>query len=64
MILHKKQVGKDLSHFDEGEEVIFEGSVQPLEIELKHFLECCQNRQQPVSSGQNGFDVVNVLSQA
>lgn len=64
VILHNKQVTKDLSHFDEGEEVIFEGSAQPLEIELKHFLECCQTRQQPVSDGQNGYDVVNVLSQA
>ena len=64
VILHNKQVGKDLSHFDEGEEVIFEGSAQPLEIELTHFLECCETRQQPVSDGQNGYDVVNVLSQA
>ena len=63
VIFHNKQVAKDLSHSDEGEEVIFEGSAQPLEIELKHFLECCETRQQPVSDGQNGYDVVNVLSQ-
>ena len=63
VILHKMQVNRDLSHSDEGEEVIFEGSAQPLEIELKHFLECCETRQQPVSDGQNGYDVVNVLSQ-
>lgn len=63
VILHKKQVAKDLSHLDEGEEILFEGSAQPLETELKHFLECCETRQQPVSDGQNGYDVVNVLSQ-
>lgn len=64
VILHNKQVGKDLSHFDEGEEVIFEGADQPLLIELKHFLDCCEKRVKPISDGKNGFDVVNVLSQA
>lgn len=64
VILHKKQVAEDLSHFDGGDEVIFEGAAQPLLIELKHFLECCETRQQPTSDGQNGYDVVNVLSQA
>jgi predicted dehydrogenase len=64
VILHKKQVASDLSHSDEGEEIIFEGASQPLLIELKHFLECCETRQQPISDGQNGYDVVNVLSQA
>lgn len=64
VILHNKQVGKDLSHFDEGEEVIFEGADQPLLIELKHFLDCCEKRVKPISDGKNGFDVVNILSQA
>jgi predicted dehydrogenase len=64
VVLHKKQVAGDLSHSDEGDEVIFEGAAHPLLIELKHFLECCETRQQPTSGGQNGYDVVNVLSQA
>ena len=64
VILHKKKITTDLSHSDEGEEVLFEGADQPLLIELKHFLDCCESRQQPVSDGQNGYDVVNVLSQA
>ena len=64
VILHNKQVGKDLSHFDEGEEVIFEGADQPLLSERKHFLDCCEKRVKPISDGKNGFDVVNVLSQA
>lgn len=62
--LHKKQISVDLSHFDEGEDVLFEGAGQPLLIELEHFLECCEARQQPKSDGQNGYDVVNILSQA
>jgi predicted dehydrogenase len=64
VILHKKQVAADLSHSDAGEEILFEGADQPLLIELKHFLDCCESRQKPVSDGQNGYDVVNVLSQA
>lgn len=64
VILHKKQVADDLTHSDEGDEVIFEGAAQPLLIELKHFIECCKTRQQPISDGQNGYEVVNVLSQA
>jgi predicted dehydrogenase len=64
VILHKKQIAGDLSHSDEGDEVIFEGAAQPLLIELKHFLECCEKRQQPTSDCQNGYEVVKVLSQA
>ncbi len=64
VVLHRKQVAKDLSHSDEGEELLLEGADQPLIIELKHFLECCEKRQQPISDGQNGYEVVNVLSQA
>jgi predicted dehydrogenase len=64
VILHKKQVAADLSHSDAGEEILFEGADQPLLIELKHVLDCCESRQKPVSDGQNGYDVVNVLSQA
>jgi predicted dehydrogenase len=64
VILHKKQVGADLSHSDAGEEILFEGADQPLLIELKHFIESCETRKQPISDGQNGYEVVNVLSQA
>ena len=64
VILHNKQVGVDLSHSDAGEEILFEGENQPLLIELKHFIESCETRQQPISDGQNGYEVVNALSQA
>lgn len=57
-------MGVDFSHSDAGEEILFEGENQPLLIELKHFLESCETRQQPISDGQNGYEVVNVLSQA
>lgn len=64
VILHKKTISPDLAHADQGEEILFEGADQPLLIELKHFLDCCETRQQPISDGENGHNVVNVLSQA
>ena len=64
VILYKKQVAADLAHSDDGEEILFEGDSQPLNIELTHFLDCCEKRVKPISDGKNGFDVVNVLSQA
>ena len=64
VVLHHKTVGGDLVHRDEGEEVLFEGSGQPLRLELEHFLECCRERTTPVSDGRNGFEVVRVLKTA
>ncbi|MGJ8724706.1 MAG: Gfo/Idh/MocA family protein [Roseibacillus sp.] len=64
VILHRKTVQSDLSHQDEGEELLFEGESQPLKLELTHFLECCQNRQQPRSDGRSGVEVVKVLNEA
>ena len=62
--LVKKTIDSDLQNVDEGEEVVFEGSGQPLRLELEHFVECCKNRQVPKSCGQNGLDVVRVIEQA
>ena len=64
VVLHHKTVGGDLEHADEGEEVLFEGSGEPLRLELEHFLECCRKRTSPVSDGRNGFEVVRVLKTA
>lgn len=62
--LAKKTIDADLQNVDQGEEVVFEGSGQPLKIELEHFIDSCQTRNTPKSSGQNGLDVVSVLEQA
>ena len=64
VILHRKTVGEGLVHEDKGEEVLFEGSGQPLRLELEHFVECCQERKQPRSDGQNGYEVIRVLKEA
>ena len=62
--LVKKTIDENLQNVDEGEEIVFEGSGQPLRLELDHFVDCCKSRQQPISCGQNGYDVVKVLAEA
>lgn len=62
--LVKKTIDAELQNVDEGEEIVFEGSGQPLQIELEHFVDCCKTRQSPNSCGQNGLDVVRVLDKA
>lgn len=62
--LIKKTIDSDLQNVDEGEKIVFQGSGQPLRIELEHFVNCCRNRIRPNSCGQNGLDVVRVITQA
>ena len=64
VVLHHKTVDAGLIHHDEGTEGLFEGSGQPLRLELEHFLDCCRNRTQPRSDGRNGYEVVQVLQAA
>ena len=49
---------------DLGEEVLFEGSGQPLRLEMEHFIECINTRETPRSDAKNGLDVVRVLESA
>ena len=64
VVLHRKVVDSEGNHYDGGEEILFEGSAQPLLLELEHFLECCRERKVPVSDGRNGFETVRVLEEA
>ena len=59
--LHKKGIGQDLENLDQGEEVIFEGSSQPLRLEMEHFIDCIKLRKRPISDGNNGLEVIRVL---
>ena len=59
--LHKKGIGKGLENLDQGEEVIFEGSSQPLRLEMEHFIDCIKLRKRPISDGNNGLEVIRVL---
>ncbi|MBX7209619.1 MAG: Gfo/Idh/MocA family oxidoreductase [Verrucomicrobiaceae bacterium] len=62
--LHRKKIDAALANVDQGEEVVFNGSGEPLILEMKHFMECCQTRATPRSDGENGLSVVRVLEQA
>ena len=59
--LHKKRIGEDLENIDEGEETLFEGSAQPLRLEMDHFVNCIKTRETPISDGLSGVAVIRVL---
>ena len=61
---HNKGITSDLANRVDGEEVVFEGSGQPLTLELEHFVECCRTGAVPLSDGVSGLEVVRVLEQA
>ena len=52
--LVRKSIDTNLQNIDNGEEIVFEGSGQPLRLELEHFVHCYQTRQKPNSSGEDG----------
>lgn len=64
--LVKKRVNAGLANVDEGTELLFQAppEFQALTAEMNHFLECVKTRQEPLTSGRNGLDVVRVLEQA
>jgi len=62
--LHRKTIGSDLKNSDQGSEIVYEGSGQPLTLELEHFLDCCKTRKTPISSGESGVEVIKVLATA
>lgn len=62
--LHKKKIDPALQNVDQGEEVVFHGSSEPLILEMKHFMKCVEERTAPLSDGANGLAVVRVLEQA
>ena len=36
-------------------------SASPLHRECQHFIKCCLNREEPISNGREGRDVVRIL---
>ncbi|MEN6356675.1 MAG: Gfo/Idh/MocA family oxidoreductase [Armatimonadota bacterium] len=61
--LHKKTIGADLKNADNGSEVIYQGSGQPLRLELEHFIKCCEEHQTPISDGRNGLEVIRIMQE-
>lgn len=64
VLLHKKTVGADLKEHDDGSEVLFEGSGEPLKLELEHFIDRCLDGRLPRTCGRSGLSVVRVLARA
>jgi predicted dehydrogenase len=64
VIVHHKGIGPDLAIRDDGMEVAFSGSGEPLRLELAHFLMRLGDRQRPLSDGRSGLAVVRVLEEA
>ena len=62
--LHKKYINSKLENIDEGQQVVYKGNSEPLKLELKHFIECCQSRQRPYSDGESAVQVVGVLEKS
>jgi len=61
VVLHTKRIGSDLENIDQGEEQLFEGSDQPLRLEMEHFIDCIRSREEPISNGRSGAEVIRVL---
>ncbi|MCE5324698.1 Gfo/Idh/MocA family oxidoreductase [bacterium] len=61
VMLHKKTIDTNLQNVDNGSEVIYQGSGQPLRLELEHFIKCCEERLTPISDGRNGLEVIRIL---
>jgi predicted dehydrogenase len=62
--LHRKTIDSDLQNVDEGEEEVFQGAAQPLQLELEYFISAIETGECSIADGQNGLDVVRVLEEA
>lgn len=62
--LHRKGIDANLQNVDAGTDLVFEGSAEPLTLEMEHFLHCVASRSKPLSDGVNGLEVVRVLERA
>jgi predicted dehydrogenase len=65
VVLYRKTIDSALNHTDDKEgEVLFQGTAEPLKLELQHFLDCVKSRNVPISDGRNGIEVIRVLERA
>jgi UDP-2-acetamido-3-amino-2,3-dideoxy-glucuronate N-acetyltransferase len=58
------QVGDRAVHRRNGGETIELPKTEPLRAELAHFLECCDRREEPLTGGRHGLEVVRLLAAA
>ncbi len=62
--LHQKTIGADLQSVDLGSTLLYQGSSEPLRLELEHFLACIEERKGPLACGKSAVSVVRVLEEA
>lgn len=62
VIYHQNYGKKDSSIVQNGSEIIFKDSTQPLSLELKHFIDCILERRTPRSCGYQGRNVVELMA--
>lgn len=62
--LHRKSIDDQLANVNGGEEVVFEGSSEPLKLEMEHFVHCCTTCAKPITDGRSAVQVVRVLEWA
>ncbi len=61
VIFHQRFGNSDATITDRGEEIVFKGSGEPLRLEMEHFIDCIVHRKLPLSHGQQGADVVELM---
>lgn len=64
VMLYRKGFDHQLRQRDEGSQIVYQGSGEPLKLELEHFLACVQSRQRPLSDGTTGVAVARIIENA
>ena len=62
--VYDKTVDQHLENQDRGSWQPDLETIEPLQVECQHFLDCLASRQQPLSNGWNGVEVVKILEKA
>lgn len=62
--VYNKTIDQDLLNHDRGSWQPELDPIEPLQVECQHFLDCLESRQQPLSNGWNGVEVVKILEKA
>lgn len=64
--LHRKSINANLENVvaETPTEVVFQGSGEPLKLEMEHFVECCRTGITPRSDGESATHVVRILEMA
>ncbi|QAA76356.1 MAG: Gfo/Idh/MocA family oxidoreductase [Candidatus Bipolaricaulis sibiricus] len=62
--LHRRAIGPDLKPVDRGSEVVFQGTGEPLRLEMEEFLAAVREARRPRTDGRRAVEVVGVIEEA